>query len=467
MERLSALDATFLEVEDAVSHMHIGSIGIFEGPPPPQERLRAMLAGKLELVPRYRQVVRSIPYSAGRPVWVEDPSFELDYHLRRTAIPAPGEESQLCDLIGRLMSQPLDRSRPLWEMWVVEGLDAGRWALISKIHHCMVDGVSGSDLLTVLLDDDPAAVAPAAADWRPPQPPSDAALLARALASDLLTPLQALGALRAPRALLRRGSDGARGLLRMSAAAIPPPPSSLNGPLGAHRRWACARGQLSEVRAIKASLGGTVNDIVLACITAGFRELLLARGEPLARVVRTLVPVSVRTPAQRGTYDNRVSAIFADLPVWIGDPVTRLESVSAQMVELKHSGEAVAGGLLVSALDGFAPPPLLALAEHLATRLPQHAVNTVTTNVPGPQQPLYAAGRRMLEAFGFVPLAGHVRIGVAIFSCDGQLGFGVTGDYETAADIDVLCAGIETGIAELLERSLPSRAPAAVAVGGR
>ena len=235
----------------------------------------------------------------------------------------------------------------------------------------------------------------------------------------------------------------------MREVARPTPDCSLNGPLGAHRRWSCARAELSEVRQVKATLGGTVNDIVLACITGGFRDLLDARHESMPDAIRTLVPVSVRTPAEHGHYDNRVSAIFAELPVGIADPVARLDSIRAQMADLKASHEADAGEVLIS-LAGFAPPLLLALAERAATHVPQHNVNTVTTNVPGPQQPLYAAGRRMLEAFGYVPLGGHLRVGVAIFSYDGHLGFGITGDYDSAPDIDVLSAGIETALAELL-----------------
>ena len=456
MQRLSALDATFLEVEDAVSHMHIASVALFEGPPPPTEQLRSMVLGKLPLVPRYRQVVRFVPFGTARPVWVEDRHFNLEYHLRRTGLPTPGSEDQLKRLVGRVMSQQLDRTKPLWEMWVVEGLSLPGveqpWALLSKVHHCMVDGVSGADLLSVMLDHDPLPPPPASDSWRPQPPPGDAELLVHAIIGDLLSPLEAIRSLRAPRALATRATDAARGLLRMRRLVEAPPTSSLNGPVGAHRRWSFARTQLADAKSVKAEFGGTVNDVVLACITAGFRDLLKARGESVERVVRTLVPVSVRAPAERGTYNNRVSAIFAELPVGIADPIERLASIREQMADLKASKEAVAGEVLTS-LAGFAPPMLLALGERLATHVPQHNINTVTTNVPGPQQTLYAAGRRMLEAFPYVPLGGHVRVGVAIFSYDGHLTFGVTGDYDTAEDIDVLCAGIEAGMAELLEAS--------------
>ncbi len=459
MEKMSALDASFLDVEDAVSHMHIGSIGIFEGPPPAHGELREMVLGKLPLVPRYGQVVRTVPLGIGRPVWVDDPHFDLDYHLRRTGLPAPGADDELRRLVGRIMSQPLDRSRPLWEMWAVDGLDADRWALVWKIHHCMVDGVAGSDLITVLLDRERVSAAPAVQDRAPEAPPPAAVLLANGIVQNLLIPWEASRALPAPEQMLQRGREAARGLLRLAEVTRPTPRSSLNGSLGTHRRWSWARARLSEVKEVRTALGGTVNDVVLACITGGFRRLLLSRGESVERVVRTLVPVSVRSSDDHGVCDNRVSAMFAELPVGIDDPVQRLHSIRAQMADLKESHEAVAGELLTS-LGDLTAPLLLAHAERIATRVPQHNVNTVTTNVPGPQYPLYACGRRMLESLPYVPLAGHVRVGVAIYSYDGACTFGVTGDYDAAPDIDVLCAGIESSMAELLSHA---RSGAAIA----
>jgi diacylglycerol O-acyltransferase / wax synthase len=456
-DRLSPLDASFLEFEDAVSHMHIGSVGLFEGPAPGEQELREMVLAKLPLVPRYRQLVRFVPLRMGCPVWADDPHFNLDYHLRRTALAAPGGERELRRLVGRVMSQQLDRTKPLWEMWAVEGLDGGRWALISKIHHCMVDGVAGTDLITVLLDRSRTPDPPRGDTWEPRASPDGAALLARAIVDSVLSPAQAVRALTAPTQLATRGIDAAHRLLRLRRAVAPTPASSLNGALGPHRRWSWARAQLSDVRVVRENLGGTVNDVVLACIAGGFRELLIARGEPVDRVVRSLVPVSVRSPGEHGVYNNRVSAMFADLPVSSESPAERLRSISAQMAELKRSKEAVAGEVLTS-LGGFAPPLLLALAERVATHVPQHSVNTVTTNVPGPQHPLYAAGRRMLEAFPYVPLGGHLRVGVAIFSYDGALTFGVTGDYDGAPDIDLLCEGIERSLAELVVLAAPGGA---------
>ena len=459
MQRLSVLDASFLEVENAVSHMHIGNVAIFEGPPPRYDELRKMVQGKLALVPRYRQIVRFVPLKVGRPVWTDDPHFNLDYHLRRTGLPAPGGEGELRRLVGRVMSQQLDRTKPLWEMWIVEGLEKRRWALVSKTHHCLVDGVSATDLLTVMLDREPTPAPSGEDTWKPQAAPRGVELLARALALNLISPYEAARALPAPRLLAQRGRDAARGLLQMRGVIRPTPPSSLNGSIGPHRHWNWARAQLSDVKTVRGALGGTVNDVVLACIAGGFRRLLISRGESVDRVVRTLVPVSVRSPGERGVYNNRVSAIFAELPVAIESPVERLEAIRAQMADLKQSKEAVAGDVLTS-LTGFAPPLLLALAERVGTRVPQSSINTVTTNVPGPQYPLYAAGRRMLEAFPYVPLGGHVRVGVAIFSYDGALTFGVTGDYDTAPDIDVLCDGIEQALAELVDVAGP-RAPRA------
>ncbi len=451
MNRLSALDASFLEVEDAVSHMHIASVAIFEGPAPSRGELRGMVASKLPQVARYRQVVRPVALIAGRPVWVDDEHFNLDYHLRRTALPDPGGESELRLLVGRLMSQQLDRSRPLWEMWAVEGLEQGRWAIISKVHHCMVDGVSAADLLTVMLDSEPipAPVEDELEHWSPRPAPSAAELLVRSLADDLLSPYQLVQSLLSAQQRAERARDTARGLLRMSGVLAPTPSTSLNGHVGPQRRWAWSRARLSDIKTVQRALGGTVNDVVLASIAGGFRQLLISRGEDTDRTIRTLVPVSVRSPSEHGDYNNRVSAIFAELPVSIDDPIGRLDSVQAQMADLKSSKEAVAGEVLTS-LGGFAPPMLLALGERVATRVSQRNVNTVTTNVPGPQHPLYAAGRLMLEAFGYVPLGGHVRLGVAIFSYNGALTFGVTGDYDTTADIEVLCQGIEDSLAELL-----------------
>jgi diacylglycerol O-acyltransferase len=413
--------------------------------------------------------VRLIPLDLGRPVWVDDPHFRLDYHLRRSALPHPGGDEELRNLVGRVMAQQLDRTKPLWEMWIVEGLSEQRWALVSKVHHCMVDGVSGTDLLAVMLDKqrDPE---PGPEDrWHPHREPGTTELVVRSLAERAAsTPYELVRSGRrmvlGPRVAVQQTAATVQGLLAMRGLLRRTPESSLNGPIGPHRRWDWARGRLADAATIRNAFGGTVNDVVLTVISSGFRELLGSRGESVeGREVRTLVPVSVRAPGERGAYNNRVSAMFARLPVGIDDPLERLGAVRAQMEGLKKSKQAVAGAVLTS-LSGFAPALLFDLGIRAAARVPQRNVNTVTTNVPGPQEPLYAVGRRMLEAFPYVPLAGRVRVGVAIFSYDGALNFGVTGDYESAPDLEVLCDGIEAGMAELVrlaERAGVRRRPQA------
>ena len=460
-DRLSPLDASFLHVEDDVSHMHIGSVAVFEGPQPPFADLVDMVESKLDLVPRYRQRVRFVPLELGRPVWVDDEHFNLEYHLRHTALPKPGGETELRRLVGRVMSQQLDRARPLWEIWVVEGLEDGRWAMVAKTHHALVDGVSGTDLLAVIMDQSANAERPARLrEWTPQPAPSSLQLMADSLENVVRSPYEQMRALRAQTRMVRRvlayAMEVVGGLVALGGLVRPTPVSSLNGPLGPHRRYAWASTSVEDIKRVRKAFGGTFNDVVLASITNGFRELLLSRDEDVERVVRTLVPVSVRPRDASGkaigdgTFENRVSAMFAELPVDIEDPVLRLELISEQMKDLKESRQAVAGEALTS-MSGFAPPMLLALGMRLATRAAQRNVNTVTTNVPGPQFPLYAAGRRMLRAFPYVPLAGQVRLGVAIFSYDGEVNFGITGDYDTTEDIDVLAGGIEDGMTQMLK----------------
>src|SRR5579862_7562410 len=326
-DRLSPLDASFLHIEDDVSHMHIASVALFEGPPPPFADLVAMVAGKLSLVPRYRQVVKFVPLQMGRPVWVDDPHFSIDYHLRHTAIPFPGSEGQLRALVGRVMSQQLDRSKPLWEIWMAEGLGDGRWALLSKTHHALVDGVSGTDLLAVIMDTTPQPSPPVVDDWVPRPAPSGAGLVLAAATGLARSPYEQLRALRAstrvPRHALSRAGEVARGLSSMAGIVRPTPISSLNGPLGPHRRYAWAATTVDDIKRVRKGLGGAFNDVVLASITNGFRELLRSRGESVDRVVRTLVPVSVRArdpgamAVGDGTFQNKVSAMFAALPVGI------------------------------------------------------------------------------------------------------------------------------------------------------
>ncbi len=454
MERMGSLDAVFIAVEDTVNHMHIGSVGIFEGPVPSYEAVHALVAAKLQFVPRYRQRVREAPASVGRPLWIDDVHFDLDYHLRHTALPA-GEPLGLERLVGRVMSHPLDRHRPLWEMWLIDGLDDGRWAMLSKVHHCMVDGIAGSDLLAVIMDLEPDAPRPAADEWTPTSEPSRAAL-ARCTVDMTIESVSDLArdgihALRHPAEAFGRARDVALGLGRM---LIPGRRggSSLTGPIGPHRRWTRTRVSIDDIKAIRDAFGGTVNDVVLAAVTRGFRELLRSRGERVeGRTITTLVPVSMRGADARGRLDNRVSAVYARLPIGIDDPVETLIAIHEHLDGLKLSHEIDASAAIVGIGD-FAPPVLAAVLARAIVH-GQEIVQTITTNVPGPQVPLYVCGHRMVEAYPYVPIAGHIRVGVAIWSYCGDMYIGITGDLNGAPDIDRLAREIDIGFEDLLKEA--------------
>jgi WS/DGAT/MGAT family acyltransferase len=469
VDRLGALDAEFLHLEDGIAHMHIAGVSVFEGPAPPVDGLQRLLGAKLHLIPRYRQRVRFAPFELGRPVWEDDPHFNLEYHVRHTALPSPGDDADLCRLVGRLMSQPLDRSRPLWEAWLVEGLHYGRWALISKVHHCMVDGISGVELLTVLLATERDEPVPDPRPWNPAPPPSGPSVVLdawRGLAGDLGGRVRRLPAVVLdPLGAARAAGHTVQGLWRAGRHLASTPPLSIEGAIGPHRVWAHSSARLDDIHRIRSAFDGTVNDVVLAAVAGGYRDLLLGRGEDADHaVVRSLVPVSVRGDDAHGVFDNRVSAFLYELPVHIADPLDRLRAVHEQMLSLKGSHMAEAGEALTEVGD-LAPPMVIGLFTRLGTRvmhrLPQRSVNTVTTNVPGPQFPLYCLGREMLNHYPFVPLSHGLRIGTAILSYNGRVAFGVTGDYDTAPDVAVVAGGAVAGIAEL--RRLAEEAE----VGGR
>src|SRR6516162_1360742 len=457
MERLNPLDAQFIDAEDEdrQTSFAIASIAVFEGPVPSYDEFLHAIEGRLPLVPLYRRKLRTVPFRLGPPVWVDDPNFDIRYHIRQVALPAPGGDEQLGNLMARVMAHRLDRDYPLWEYWVIEGLAEGRWALISKVHHCMVDGVSGTDLYRVIFDFSPEpAPAVATGDRAPGAEPSPLELAAEAVLDDAVLPLRetlALGrAASHPGEAIRLAADTVRGLGKWAPAAWPATGSSLTGPIGRERRFTWVRASLDDVKLIKRELGGTVNDVVLAAITGGFREILLARGEqPGPHMVRSLVPVSVRAPGEENVYGNQVSALLADLPVHIADPAERLAAVQAGLRTLKAGKEAMAGESLVR-LGRYSLYSLTSWWTRLAFGLPQREIVTVTTNVPGPQQPLYGMGRRLVEIIPYVPIATTVRIGIAIFSYCGNITFGLTGDFTANPDLDVLARGIEDGIAELV-----------------
>jgi WS/DGAT/MGAT family acyltransferase len=458
MDRLNPLDASFVDAEDADPHtsMAIASIAVFEGPAPGHEEVLAHLAGRLPLVPRYRQKLRTVPFRLGRPVWVDDPDFDLRYHVRRTALPAPGGDRELAELMARVMSQRLDRDHPLWEYWVAEGLAGGRWALISKVHHCMVDGVSGTDLYRVIFDASLEPSPSAAAEDRTVRgEPSAVALAAQAALDAVVLPAREVlalsGAAADPAGAARRAAEIARAVAKLAPAARPAARSSLSGHIGRQRRYTWARASLEDVKTIKRQLGGTVNDVVLAAISGGFRTLLLARGEqPGPHMVRSLVPVSLRAPGEEDVYENQVSAVLADLPVHVADPAERLAAVRAELQTLKASKEAMVGEALTT-LGRYTPFPLASWWVRLGFGLPQRDIVTVTTNVPGPRQPLYGMGRQILEIIPYVPIATTLRTGISIFTYSGNVTFGITGDFAANPDLDVLADGIEQGMAELLK----------------
>lgn len=474
MELLNSLDASFVDAEDQdrQTSFAIASIAIFEGPAPTYEEFLAAVGRRLPLVPLYRRKLRKVPLNLGSPVWVEDPNFDIRYHVRQTALPAPGGDTELRRLMARVMTQRLDRDYPLWEYWFVEGLDQGRWALISKVHHCMVDGVSGTDLYRVIFDASPEPSPPPPADDQavPPEP-SGLELAARAVLNMAMLPLRDGSALQSalanPEAAARQAADAVRGMARMAGALWPAPGSSLTGPIGRQRRYSWARASLNEVKTIKRELGGTVNDVFLAAISSGFRALLLARGEvPGPSMLPSLIPVSVRNEGEESIYENRVSALVANLPVHIADPVERLTAVRTQLAELKASKESTAGQAVVS-LGRLTPFPVASMFVRLAFSLPQREIVTVTTNVPGPQQPLYALGRQLVEIIPYVPIATTLRIGVSIFTYCGKVTFGITGDYSTTPDIAVLARGIEDGVSELLAAAESSESQRRSARSGR
>jgi diacylglycerol O-acyltransferase len=391
---------------------------------------------------------------------VDDPDFRLESHLRRTALPRPGGDRELADLMGEIMSSRLDRDRPLWDYWLVEGLgragtgDADRWALVSKVHHCMVDGISGTDLYRVLLDESPTPRAVVPDDWRPDPEPSSLQLATAALLELGHLPLEQAralaGAVRHPAELTAQAGATLRGLAALTGALRPATRSSLTGPPSARRHFAFTRAAVADVSVVRNALGGTFNDVVLAAITAAFRRLLLSRGEaPTEHTVRSLVPVSVRAPGSESVRDNEISLMLADLPVHLSDPVEQLAAVRRHLADLKAEHEADAGAAVVR-LARQQPFPVVASPVRWVAHLPQRSVVTVTTDVPGPRRPLYALGRRLLEVVPYVPIASSLRTGVAVFSYCGQVTFGVTGDRDAAADVWTLAEGVDEGLARLV-----------------
>ena len=453
-DRLTALDSTFLHLEDSSpAHMHVGSVMAFEGPAPPYDQFVEHVLARLHLVPRYRQRLASVPLGQGRPVWVDDPHFNPAYHLRHTGLPAPGGDDELKRLAGRLFSQRLDRSKPLWEVWMAEGLSDGRFALLAKTHHALVDGISGVDIATVLFDHspDPMPVAAPARDWVARPTPTPATLLSQSLLERATVPAEIARGVRAlwraPRQIASGVQDALSGVGAMAWGFNAAPDSPLNVPIGPHRRFTWVDADLGQFKAIKNALGGTVNDVVLAAVSGALGRWLRSHGHDTnGLVLRAMVPVSVRADVERGALGNKVATMWAPLPVGIEDPAERFREVHDAMAGLKESGQAV-GAQVITQLADFAPPTILSQAARLQAR--QRFYNVVVTNVPGPQDPLYMLGRRMLTLYPKVPLVRNQALGIAIISYAGNLGFGLLGDYDALPDIEAVAGHLDAAIEEL------------------
>jgi diacylglycerol O-acyltransferase / wax synthase len=451
MERLSSLDAVFLAVEDRVNQMNIGTVAIFDGPAPRMDDARDFLARRIALIRRCRQRVREPAGALGRPVWIDDVRFDPSDHIH--ALSLRGHDMGDLDRLAEdLLSLPLDRSRPLWEVWVVEGLARGQWAVIAKVHHCMVDGIAGNDLLCAILDQrsDGDAALP---KWVPSPEPSALAFawfnVRTALGSLIAHVRNAADVLGHP----VRSWDRARNVLvaaRQLWYRQPHRPTSLTGPIGTHRRWTHIAVSFDQVRAIRVAFGATVNDVVVTAVASGFRDLLVERGESVeGRTITAMIPVSLRGAAEHGQAGNRVANVHARLPVGSTDPRSTLQTVHEHVEDLKNSHEIEATDLLLRVGD-YVPR---VLADRVARSVlhRQRNVETVITNVPGPRSPLYLGSNRMIEGYPIAPIGGRVRISVAIWSYCGHLFLGITGDRDTAPDIERLGQGITRGFADLLD----------------
>jgi WS/DGAT/MGAT family acyltransferase len=455
-DRLSSVDASFLHQEGRASHMHVGAVLLFEGPPPGREDFLAHIHSRLHLVPRYRQKLAVPRFEMGRPLWIDDPRFNLEYHVRHTALASPGGADQLRQLAGRIFSQRLDRSKPLWEVWLVQGLEDNRFALINKTHHALVDGVSGVDLATVLFDLSPVPTKIAAPDedWIPAPEPTQAELIAEGVKGAVRTPAEVGGsllkALQRPGETLRAAREAAEGVGEILWAGLNPAPETpLNVPIGPHRRVWWTRASLEDFKAIKNGLGGTVNDVVLAVVSGALGRWLRTRGVRTEGLeLRALVPVSIRSAGSEGDLGNQIAAMRGPLPVYATDPADRLRIVRESMAGLKQSKQAL-GAEVIAGLNDFAPPTLLAQASRLnfSTRL----FNLIVTNVPGPQFPLYLLGRELQELAPVAFLPEDHALAVAIMSYNGYVDFGLLGDYDAMPDLDVFTDYLEDALAELME----------------
>ncbi|HYA34041.1 MAG TPA: wax ester/triacylglycerol synthase family O-acyltransferase [Candidatus Binataceae bacterium] len=460
-ERLSPLDRTFLDLEYPNTHMHVAGVMTFEAAPMRNlhggidiERLRRYVSSRLHLIPRYRQRITRIPIE-NHPVWIDDDRFNINYHVRHTALPQPGDDETLKRLASRIVSQQLDRGKPLWELWVIEGLSGDRFAVISKTHHCMTDGVSAIDLAAVLLSPAPEAVMPEGPRWEPRPAPTPGDLFLDEVSRRLDSPFE-LG--RSVLEALQKPSDAIGNIAEKITAVgetlgkglFPASASPFNLPIGPHRRFDWTTIELNEIKRIKNSLGGTVNDVVLAIVAGAVGKFLRMRGLDHAKIAqldfRAMVPVSVRSQEQRGTLGNRIASWAARLPIAEDDPVKRLKKVRDVTDDLKSSRLAM-GAEVLAAVSEWTVATLLSLAMRLAARA--RSFNLTVTNIPGPQLPLYLLGSRMQAAYPLAPLFENQALNIALLSYNGTLFWGLNADYEVLPDLKELVKAIDDSCAEM------------------
>ena len=451
-ERLSPSDMSSLLAERGPIHVHVGATTIMEGEPPPFEDLLEHVDSRLGLVPRFRQRVTPTPLRLSNPEWTDDPEFDPRWHVRHAALPRPGSVAQLRDFVGRMMSEPLDLQRPLWQLYLIEGVGGGRHAYISKTHHALVDGVSAVDVGTILLDPNPEGTEmQIPAESPEPDAPSPEMLFVRAASERIRTPLRtarkaAVGALTMPGETASRVMKTAEGFVSLAGGGPGCPPSSINVEIGRDRVVAFARGELQEIKDARGDSGATVNDVILAVAAGALRRFVAGRGDEIPDYVVALVPVSVRRPEEHLELGNRISTILVRLPLGVAEPGVRLERIREQTARLKQSEQARAASLIVQA-TGWTPPTINRVLSELMAR--PRVFNLVVSNVPGPQMPFYLLGRRMREVYPFVPLSpqGHA-LSIGVMSYDGGVYFGLVGDRRAVADIDDLATALDEALAE-------------------
>lgn len=464
-DRLSPLDVSFLYMEEPSTPMHVGGVAIFQVPEEgfDYERLVRLIRDRIGLVPRYRQRVRWVPGRLANPVWVDDEDFDVTYHVRRSALPRPGTQEQLNELVARIMSRPLDRDRPLWEMYLVEGLEHDRFAVLTKTHHAMVDGIAAVDIGQVILDPTPEPREVPADDWRPLREPSSAELVAGAVNEIARSPKAVVDTVRTGIGDVQEtATQVGRNLIGLAAAvrtmSRPARSGPLNATIGGARRYATTETELEKLKRIKRAHGGTINDIVLTLLAGALRAWMMTRGESVTArsSVRAMVPVSVRTPGDGS--GNQIAAFLCDLPIGEPDPIIRLQRVRFEMDMLKETGQMLGATALVG-VASFTPPTVHSLGARVVSGLSRRVYNVVITNVPGPQFPLYAAGARMLTAYPIVPLARGQAVSIGLTSYDGGVFFGLNADREAMPDVDILAQCIDDAIEEMLATVTPSGRP--------